>query len=111
VNGVPIRYEEREEDTFWVNYLEMSIENEKTGKRTYYNSWITNKAVEAGNAERVAGCGRARWKIEKGHNNELKNHGYNLEHNFGHGEEHGSENFLPVEPAGVSVSHGFVFGG
>jgi hypothetical protein len=24
----------------------------------------------------------------------LKNHGYNLEHNFGHGEEHGSENFF-----------------
>jgi hypothetical protein len=93
VNGVPIRYEEREEDTFSVNYLEMSIVNEKTGKRTYYNSWITNKAIDAGNVEQVANCGRARWKIENEHNNVLKNHGYNLEHNFGHGENHASENF------------------
>jgi hypothetical protein len=42
----------------------MSIVNEKTGKRTYYNSWIMNKALDAGNVEQIAGCGRARWKIE-----------------------------------------------
>jgi hypothetical protein len=71
----------------------MSIVNEKTGKRTYYNSWITNKALDAGNVEQITGCGRARWKIENEHTNVLKNHGYNLEHNFGHGEKHGSENF------------------
>jgi hypothetical protein len=41
----------------------------------------------------LADCGRARWKIENEHNNVLKNHGYNLEHNFGHGEEHAGENF------------------
>ena len=41
----------------------------------------------------LADCGRARWKIENEHNNVLKNHGYNLEHNFGHGKAHGSENF------------------
>jgi hypothetical protein len=35
----------------------------------------------------IAG-GRARWKIENEHNNELKHHGYNLKHNFGHGENH-----------------------
>jgi hypothetical protein len=93
VNGVPIRYEEREEEEFLVNYLEMSIRNEETGKRTYYNSWITDKPIDGGNVERLAGCGRARWKIENEHNNVLKNRGYNLEHNFGHGEKHGSENF------------------
>jgi hypothetical protein len=93
VKGVPIRYEEREEDTFLVNYLEMSIVNEGTGKRTYYNSWITNKGIDVGNAEQAASCGRARWKIENEHNNVLKNHGYNLEHNFGHGGNHASENF------------------
>jgi hypothetical protein len=36
-------------------------------------------------------CGRARWKIENEHNNVLKNHGYNLEHNFGHGKTYASE--------------------
>jgi hypothetical protein len=27
------------------------------------------------------------------HNNVVKNHGYNLEHNVGHGEDHASEHF------------------
>ncbi|MDR0759645.1 MAG: hypothetical protein LBF74_05975, partial [Treponema sp.] len=36
----------------------------------------------------MTACARARWKIENEHNNVLKNHGYNLEHNFGHGQEH-----------------------
>jgi len=34
----------------------------------------------------VAG-GRARWKIENETFNTLKNQGYNLEHNYGHGEQ------------------------
>lgn len=33
-------------------------------------------------------AGRARWKIENENNNVLKNHGYHLEHNFGHGKKH-----------------------
>jgi hypothetical protein len=35
----------------------------------------------------LAACGRARWKIENETFNVLKNNGYNLEHNFGHGKE------------------------
>jgi hypothetical protein len=30
----------------------------------------------------------ARWKIENESFNVLKNHGYHLEHNFGHGKQH-----------------------
>jgi hypothetical protein len=51
----------------------MSIVNGKTEKRAYYNSWITNKEIDEGNAEQIACCGRARWKIENEHNNVLKN--------------------------------------
>ena len=36
----------------------------------------------------MAACGRARWKIENETFNVLKNDGYNLEHNFGHGKQH-----------------------
>jgi hypothetical protein len=49
--------------------------------------------LETGTAKWLAACGRVRWKIENEHNNVLKNHGYNLEHNFGHRRNHGSENF------------------
>ena len=93
INGVPIRYEENEKEALMVNYLEMEIWNEEKKKRTYYNSWITDKPISQDNAKGLCDCGRARWKIENEHNNVLKNHGYNLEHNFGHGENHASENF------------------
>ena len=36
----------------------------------------------------IAAAGRARWRIENETFNTLKNQGYNLEHNFGHGTEH-----------------------
>ena len=32
--------------------------------------------------------GRARWKIENETFNTLKNQGYHIEHNFGHGKHH-----------------------
>ena len=38
--------------------------------------------------------GRARWKIENEAFNTLKNQGYHLEHNFGHGEKHLAYNLL-----------------
>jgi hypothetical protein len=79
------------QETLRVNYLEFQIWNEEKGKATYHNRWITNKTITADNAGLLTECGRARWKIENEHNNVLKNHGYNLEHNFGHGAEHACE--------------------
>ena len=35
----------------------------------------------------IAACGRSRRKIENETFNVMKNHGYELEHNFGHGEK------------------------
>ena len=39
-------------------------------------------------------AGRARWKIENEAFNTLKNQGYHLKHNFGHGDRHLSEAFF-----------------
>ena len=36
----------------------------------------------------IVASGRARWKTENENHNTLKNHGYPLEHNFGHGQQH-----------------------
>ena len=88
INGVPLR---DSKDALMVNYLYLQIRNEKTGKVMYTCSWVTDKEITAENVEHLAQCARARWKIENEHNNVLKNHGYNLEHNFGHGQEHASE--------------------
>ena len=88
INGVPLR---DSKDALNVNYFYLQMRNEKTGKAMYTCSWVTDKKITAENVEHLAECARARWKIENEHNNVLKNHGYNLEHNFGHGEEHASE--------------------
>ncbi|MCU0873816.1 MAG: hypothetical protein MUE50_15885 [Pirellulaceae bacterium] len=39
-------------------------------------------------AERLMWGGRARWKVENETFNTLKNQGYHLEHNYGHGYQH-----------------------
>ena len=88
LNGVEIR---DNKETLLVNYFSFSIWNEQKNKRTFYNTWITNKTITSSNVAHLASCGRARWKIENEHNNVLKNHGYNLKHNFGHGKNHASE--------------------
>ena len=91
INGVPLR---DSKDALLVNYLYMQIRNEKTGKVGYTNSWVTDKKITAEHVEMLASCARARWKIENEHNNVLKNRGYHLEHNFGHGKQYAGEIFL-----------------
>ena len=54
---------------------------------TYRNSFVTDLPVDKTNVAELAACGRARWKIENETFNVIKNNGYHLEHNFGHGKE------------------------
>lgn len=60
----------------------------KDGKVGYQNTWITDFKVTAQNVEELVEAGRSRWKIENETFNTLKNQGYQIEHNFGHGENH-----------------------
>ena len=45
------------------------------------------------NIKALIESGRCRWKIENENNNTLKTKGYNIEHNFGHGNKN-LANFL-----------------
>ena len=74
------------DDALAVTWVSIEIRNAK-GKRTYYNSFVTDLDVNAGTVAEIAACGRARWKIENETFNVLKTNGYNLEHNFGHGKQ------------------------
>jgi hypothetical protein len=58
------------------------------GRVTYKNAFITNVHLTDGNVADVVNAGRTRWKVENENNNTLKTKGYNLEHNFGHGQQH-----------------------
>ena len=77
-----------------VNHFSLDIRVEGAKKPTYFNSWVTDKAITDANVAHLAECGRARWKIENEHHNVLKNRGYNLEHNFGHGNRHAADVFF-----------------
>ncbi|MDL2216291.1 transposase [Desulfovibrio sp. OttesenSCG-928-M14] len=69
-----------------VNWIDVKIVNPK-GKTTYHASFITNKSPDKDNISELIACARARWKIENETFNVLKNNGYHLEHNSGHGQQ------------------------
>lgn len=70
-----------------VHYLEYEEIDERSGKVLYSNKWITNIKPEKTNVEQLVKAGRSRWKIENETFNTLKNQGYYLEHNYGHGKK------------------------
>lgn len=69
-----------------VNLLEY-MQTDPKGKETIF-SWVTNIPITEKNAFALMKGGRARWKIENETFNTLKNFGYNLEHNYGHGKKY-----------------------
>jgi len=88
VNQVPLS---AQDGAPLVNYIHYELSNE-VGKVTYRNSWVTDIEVNDANVVRLAKGGRCRWKIENECFNTLKNQGYCLAHNFGHGKRHLSHN-------------------
>ena len=89
VNNIPLN---GTKDVDNVNYFEYTIF--KGDKVNYHNSWVTDITVTKDNIIQLVKGGRARWKIENEAFNTLKNQGYHLEHNFGHGEKYLSCNLL-----------------
>lgn len=83
INNIPLNASHPD---LLVNFLEYW--EEKDGKQTYHNTWITDIKLHQDNVYYVMKGGRARWKIENETFNTLKNQGYNLEHNYGHGKQH-----------------------
>jgi hypothetical protein len=90
VNNVPLN---GTKDADYINYFDFSITN-KNGKVTYKNSWVTDIEINLNNITQLVKGGRARWKIENETFNTLKNQGYHLEHNFGHGQNNLSFTFF-----------------
>jgi hypothetical protein len=88
-NRLPLNAGEKCDD---VNFFEYQIVEK--GKAKYHNSWVTDIAIDADNVVELAKVGRSRWKIENEVFNTLKNQGYHIEHNFGHGQNHLSSNFF-----------------
>jgi hypothetical protein len=82
VEQIPLR---DGKDAVTANWIGFEILDAK-GVVKYKTAFVTSLPVAKANLAEIAACGRARWKIENESFNVLKNHGYELEHNFGHGE-------------------------
>jgi hypothetical protein len=89
VNGVPLN---GSKDADNVNFFQYELIPKD--KVTYRNSWVTDIPVDEHNIVDLVKGGRARWKIENETFNTLKNQGYHIEHNYGHGSRHLSTNFF-----------------
>jgi hypothetical protein len=92
LSDVPLR---GDADALTVNWLMIEIVN-AAGTVTYRNSFITDLEVGPDTVVDLAACGRARWKVENESFNVLKNNGYHLEHNFGHGKVNLSAVFVSL---------------
>lgn len=84
------------EDALRVNWCELTITHEQSGEVLYCNEWMTTLPVDEATVVEIVACGRARWKSENENNNVLKNHGYHLAHNFGHGDQHLASTLLSL---------------
>jgi hypothetical protein len=82
ITAVPLR---DGKDAAPVNWIAFEI-FDRHGAVKYAIAWVTSLPVSKANVALIAAAGRARWKIENETFNVMKNHGYELEHNFGHGK-------------------------
>jgi hypothetical protein len=82
--------------SIFVNFLRYTMykKNEKDEEIiTYRNSWITDINISEDNIQILVRAGRCRWKNENELFNVMKNHGYCMEHNYGHGKKNLAFNF------------------
>lgn len=90
-NGVPLR---DTEDSINVNFVMVTIRNKASGEVVGIHSYVTDFLLTAKNCIELTMTGRRRWKSENEGNNTLTNNGYHLKHNFGHGRQNESSNFV-----------------
>lgn len=83
-------------DPVAVNFLQCTLvgKNKKGDEEILYrNSWVTDISVSRENIETLVKAARCRWKNENEVFNVMKNHGYCMERNYGHGQRHLAFNF------------------
>lgn len=82
IGRVPLR---EGKGTLAVTWIAVAIAGAK-GKAGYNGAFVASLPVSPDNVAEIVACARARWKIENESFNVLKNNGYHLEHNYGHGK-------------------------
>jgi hypothetical protein len=91
-----------------VNFLRCTITGKKKKKEykksvPYKNTWVTDWKISKENVATLARAGRCRWKVENECFNAMKNQGYCMEHNYGHGTKNLAFNFYLLTLAAFSM--------
>lgn len=87
VNDVEL-FSSTKKRTNYIEAWELVPQKDGTIKSQYYGKWITDLKITTDDAKTILNAARSRWKIENECFNSLKNHGYNITHNYGHGSNH-----------------------
>jgi hypothetical protein len=93
MNDVPLNGQKK---SIKVNFLRCTItgKNKKgEDKILFRNSWVTDWLISEETIKTLVNAGRCRWKNENECFNVMKNHGYCMEHNYGHGDKNLAFNF------------------
>jgi hypothetical protein len=92
VNYVPMRGTENSVLPHWCEL----VTRDENDNIVFINSYVTSHEITKDSVIEIVKAGRTRWKTENENNNILKNHGYNMEHNFGHGKIYLSQLLLSL---------------
>jgi hypothetical protein len=93
MNEVPLN---GRKDSILVNFFRYRmtmIDEQGAEKIVYKSSWVTDLEITTKNIETLVRAGRCRWKDENEIFNVMKNHGYYMDRNYGHGTKNLSFNF------------------
>ncbi|MEZ5479284.1 MAG: hypothetical protein R3E95_17910 [Thiolinea sp.] len=90
-NAVPLNHEHADLKVNFIDYWE-----KHPNGTTFLYACVTDLPLTADNVAAIVRAGRSRWKIENETFNTLKNQGYHLEHNYGHGKKHLSTVFATL---------------
>ena len=72
------------------------IDRHGNKESTIVGTWITDIIIDKDNVSEITKAARSRWMIENECFNTLKNHGYSIDHSYGHGEKNLSFNFYTL---------------
>lgn len=93
MNKIPLHGEARAPQVNFFRYEMRTVDSKGKETVVYRNNWVTDIEVTAENVATLVRAGRCRWKIENECFNTLKNQGYAMEHNYGHGKKNLCFNF------------------
>ena len=94
INNIPLNGRKDAINVNYFHYKIISINDDGTEKVCYKNSWVTDLEITKENVSTLVKGARCHWKIENECFNTLKNQGYYIEHNYGHGNKNLCFNFF-----------------